>query len=461
MGYLNRKKNILVIDDEEKICKIVKDILRDEGFNVQYSTSGTNGLLQAKKNSFDVVLLDIWLKDSDGVRILQLIRDHNPNLPVIMISGHANIELAVKTLKMGAIDFIEKPIKYNRLLSTVNQALEAVASRDSSEIKIPDTFDYKIIGQSEKFKEVLAQVEKAAPYNGRVLIRGENGVGKELIAREIHKRSKRAAGPFIEVNCAAIPEELIESELFGHVKGAFTGAVKDREGKFRLADKGTLFLDEIGDMSLMTQAKVLRVLEEQKFEKIGSGETIQVDVRVIAASNKDLKKMIKEGSFREDLFYRLNVIPIQMPPLRERKEDIPLLAEHFLEIFCRQNNIAPKSISKAAMQILIHHNWPGNVRELKNLVERLVIMIPEGTIDVQDLPADITGDQDSRSKVANGDLSLKKAREDFERKFIIQKLEQNNWNITRTAEQLKIERASLHRKIKALGINIAPDEKHN
>jgi two-component system nitrogen regulation response regulator NtrX len=377
-----------------------------------------------------------------------------------MMSGHGTIETAVKATKLGAYDFIEKPLSLEKVLLCIQNAVkvgELVEENRSLKAKLAR--ENEIIGVSKPMRQLKEQIAIAAPTSGWVLITGENGTGKELVARAIHHLSKRRLKPFIEVNCAAIPEELIESELFGHEKGAFTGATTQRKGKFDLAHEGTLFLDEIGDMSLKTQAKVLRILQERKFERVGGNRTIEVDVRVIAATNKDLDEEIGRGNFREDLYYRLNVLPFHVPPLRERPEDIPLLASHFLEYFCSKESRENKRLTSSAMEALQNYPWPGNVRELKNIIERLVIMAPQQEISELQLPAVIRTRQEPAGKPhyasATGESgTFREAREEFERDFILQKLEENDWNVSRTAEIIEIERSNLHRKIKAFGIEL-------
>src|SRR3990172_6382923 len=375
------REDILVIDDEPNILKVSEDILTDEGYRVRTAHSGEVALAEVKRTPPDLVILDIWLPGMDGLQVLDLLKGMVPETPVIMISGHGTIETAVRAVKMGAYDFIEKPPTIERTLLAVRHALEQQRLlRENQALRQHLERRYEIVGEGPAIQRILKQVESVAPSHGRILIRGESGTGKELIARAIHQASLRRDKPFVEVNCAAIPDELIESELFGHEKGAFTGALTARRGKFELADGGTIFLDEVGDMSLRTQAKVLRVLHEQTFERVGGTEPIRVDVRVIAASNKELEERAHCCRFREDLYYRLNVIPIEVPPLRERREDIPLLARHFLKGFCAEYGKRERSLAADTMELFLQHPWPGNVRELKNVVERLVIMVPEEVI---------------------------------------------------------------------------------
>ncbi len=449
-------KQILVVDDEERIRQSLNGILKDEGYGVQEAKDGTQALKQLESDSPDLVLLDIWMPGMDGMEILERIKAQSPNLPVIMISGHGNIELAVKAVKLGAYDFIEKPLSLEKVLLAVNNALlfsrleqENQALRQEVEKK------YEIVGDSPEIVKLKEQIKIVAPTNGWVLINGENGTGKELVARGIHNLSLRAGKPFVEVNCAAIPEELIESELFGHEKGSFTGALTKKRGKFDLANEGTLFLDEIADMSLKTQAKILRILQEQKFERVGGTEMIYVDVRVVAATNRDLMEEIQKGKFREDLYYRLNVIPITVVPLRERRADIPPLVEHFINAFCLENNKELKRISPEAMELLVGYAWPGNVRELKNIVERMVIMTRGPVIAAQDVPNPVREQPRAPMEFSFFEYHLlRDARREFEKRFIMKKLGENEENISKTAEVIGIERSNLHRKIKSYGIEL-------
>jgi two-component system nitrogen regulation response regulator NtrX len=447
-------KQILVVDDEERIRQSLNGILKDEGYEVVESKDGAQALKQLESDPPDLVLLDIWMPGVDGMAVLERMKGQIPNLPVIMISGHGNIELAVKAVKLGAYDFIEKPLSLEKVLLAVNNALlfskleqENRALRQEVERK------YEIVGNSAEVQKLKEQIKIVAPTNGWVLINGENGTGKELVARAIHRLSLRAERSFVEVNCAAIPEELIESELFGHEKGSFTGALTKKRGKFDLAHEGTLFLDEIADMSLKTQAKILRILQEQKFERVGGTEMIYVDVRVIAATNRDLMEEIQKGKFREDLFYRLNVIPLTAPPLRERRGDIPLLVEYFIEAFCLENNKEKKKISPEAMELLTGYAWPGNVRELKNLVERMVIMTRGPVIEEKDVPDPVREHPRAPLEFSFFDFDLlRDARREFEKRFIMKKLSENDENISKTAEMIGIERSNLHRKIKSYEI---------
>lgn len=451
-------ETILIVDDEESIRQSLEGILSDEGFRTVVAANGEEALTLAQAEDPDLVLLDIWMPGIDGLETLQRLRQSRPNQLVIMMSGHGTIETAVKATRLGAYDFIEKPLSLEKVLLSIQNAMkigQLVAENQALRAKIDR--DYEMIGDSPAINRLKAQIEIAAPSSGWVLITGENGTGKELVARAIHHQSNRNTRPFIEVNCAAIPEDLIESELFGHEKGAFTGATASRKGKFDQSHSGTLFLDEIGDMSLKTQAKILRILQEQKFERVGGNRTIDVDVRVIAATNKDLGEEIKQGNFREDLYFRLNVLPFHVPPLRERHEDIPMLTKHFLAYFCSKESRETKTLSLPAMQSMIGYSWPGNVRELKNLIERMVIMTPEKQIDLAHLPLPIgkTASQVDNDQISiTGPLpdSYREAKELFEKRYLLEKLQKNNWNISRTAEEIGLERSNLHRKIKAYGL---------
>ncbi len=452
-------EEILVVDDEKNIRSSLEGILKDEGYHVRTAPTGEELLRQVAQASPDLVILDVWLPGMDGLQALGELKQQYPDLPVIMISGHSTVETAVKATRLGAYDFIEKPLSLEKTVLAVQNALDR-RRLEQENLALRRTLEerYEIVGESPAIQALRTQIQSAAPSHGRVLIRGESGTGKELIARAIHRQSLRAGKPFVEVNCAAIPDELIESELFGHEKGAFTGATTKRRGKFELADGGTIFMDEVGDMSLKTQAKVLRVLQEQTFERVGGSETLSVEVRVIAASNKLLEEEIQKGNFREDLFYRLSVIPFEVPPLRERKEDIPLLASHFLRLFSREYGKRERKLSPEAMDLLIQYPWPGNVRELRNVMERLVIMVPQETIRPADLalsPRARTGaTPEAPDQLLEWDGTLRGARERFEREYILRRLREANWNVTRTAERLGLERSNLHRKIKAYGIEL-------
>lgn len=457
----NMAVTVLVVDDEESIRDSLSGALTDEGFSVLKAEDGTKALQMIGQEGPEVVLLDIWMPGIDGIETLNRIKIEHPEIQVIMISGHGTIETAVKATKLGAFDFIEKPLSLDKVILTIEHALDfRRLSEENLRLRKEIDERFEIIGHSPVIQNVRERIRMVAPADSWVLITGENGVGKELVARAIHRESSRRTNAFVGVNCAAIPEELIESELFGHEKGAFTGATARKKGKFDLADKGTLFLDEIADMSLKTQSKVLRILQEQKFERVGGERTIHVDVRVIAATNRNLEEEIRKGRFREDLYYRLNVIPIHVPALRERKEDIPLFADHFLHQFSVQHGKEKKEISPAAIEVLKDHSWPGNVRELKNLIERLVILTPRRKIEVNDLLDSL---KPGSSAPPQGEAyvdgeSLKEATSRFEREFIVKRLAQNHGNIARTAEQIGIARRNLHRKIRQLGIRVQRQE---
>ncbi|TAL24099.1 MAG: sigma-54-dependent Fis family transcriptional regulator [Nitrospirae bacterium] len=450
------KPSVLIVDDEEGIRESLSGIFEDEGYDILTATSGEEAIKSLRlatetlgESSPDIVLLDIWLSGMDGIQTLQEIKAIKPDVPVIMISGHGNIELAVKAAKMGAYDFLEKPLSLEKVLLVSKRALEK-RTLEMENIILKENLikKWKLVGESQKIKEVREQIELAARSNSRVLIFGESGTGKEVVARLLHEKSPRNEKPFIEVNCAAIPQELIESELFGHEKGSFTGAFEKKNGKFELADKGTLYLDEIGDMSLQTQAKVLRVIETQEFQRVGGNKNITVDVRIIAATNKDLREEVKKGGFREDLYFRLNVIPLFIPPLRERKEDIPLLVEYFLESLATEYGKHAKKIMPETLESIISYDWPGNVRELKNVIERLVIMTPSNVIAGKNLF--LPGENETQNYFSY--KTLKDARDAFEKDYILKKLEENSWNVSKTAEVLDIERSNLHRKIKTYDI---------
>ncbi|GFO68263.1 sigma-54-dependent Fis family transcriptional regulator [Geomonas limicola] len=460
-GPTTMTDTILIVDDEEGIRSSLAGILEDEGYRTVCAADGFEALALCKRELPGLVLLDIWMPRMDGLETLKQLKEQHPELNVIMMSGHGTIETAVKSTKLGAYDFIEKPLSLEKVVVTVENALAMTRLKEeNASLRGMVLKSHEMIGSSAAMQRLKEQIEMVAPTNASVLITGENGTGKELVARSVHYLSQRRDKPFIEINCAAIPEELIESELFGHERGAFTGAVSQKKGKFDLADGGTLFLDEIGDMSLKTQAKVLRILQEKKFERVGGTRTLEVDVRVVAATNKHLEEEIRNGAFREDLYYRLNVVPFKVPALRERRDDIPLLAEYFLNAYCNREGRELKRIVPDAMEALRRYDWPGNVRELKNIVERLVIMTSGGTITVNHLPDYFRGEPGGR-EAGGGRLdsvlelsSLREAREEFEKEFIIQKLEEHDWNVSRTAEAIELERSNLHRKIKSYGIDI-------
>jgi two-component system nitrogen regulation response regulator NtrX len=468
------KPRILVIDDEAAIRDSLKMILEYEDYQFVGAASGQDGLAAVQKERPDAVLLDIKMPGMDGMEVLRKLHALDESLPVIMISGHGATATAVEAIKSGAVDFFDKPLSTERVIVTLRNVLkqsELVA--ENRDLKIAMESKYEIVGQSPALRSVLESVQRASPTNATVLLLGESGVGKELVARTIHRNSPRAGQRFVQVNCAAIPEELIESELFGHEKGSFTGATEKQVGKFEQADRGTIFLDEVGDMSQKTQAKVLRVLQEQEVERLGSARTIKVDVRVIAATNKNLEDAIDRGEFREDLYFRLNVIPIVVPPLRERREDIPRLVQHFAKRTAEEHNLKPKRFDTAAMDAMSRYRWRGNIRELRNAVERLMIMTPADTVRVEDLPGDIRSGESSSSRQPSSSVSvpdstaasaprtdaqpagagtLREFKDASERAYLVQKLRENNWNISKTAEIIDTPRSNLYKKLEQYGI---------
>ncbi|MDP9268807.1 MAG: sigma-54 dependent transcriptional regulator [Acidobacteriota bacterium] len=446
--------NILIVDDEAAIRQSLRGVLEDEGYKVATAESGEACLDAVAHRVFDVVLLDIWLPGMDGLTALEKVREMEDAPEVIMISGHGTIETAVRATKLGAYDFLEKPLQLEKTLILVKHAAEAKRLRgENRELKKQVHAKSVIVGDSVPMKALRQQIGLMAPTNGRVLIYGESGVGKELAALAIHSHSLRKDAMFVEVNCAAIPEDLIESELFGHRKGSFPGATSDKEGKFQKADGGTLFLDEVGDMSLKTQSKVLRTLDEQRFTPVGGDEAVAADVRVIASTNKDLEEEIARGNFREDLFYRLNVIPFFVPPLRERKEDIPLLARYFLKDFAQAYGRRSREITDDAIETLTRYAWPGNIRELRNVIERIVIMNPTaGKLDRKHLPPLVY--REGAKRQGSEFSTLHQARAAYERDYILKKLDENHGNVSRTAEVLGLERSHLYRKMKTLGIAV-------
>jgi two-component system nitrogen regulation response regulator NtrX len=445
-------QNILIIDDERNIRRTLDMILSGEGYQVFALASGKDALELLQKEHIHMALLDIVMPEINGLDLLPKLLEVRPDLAVVVISGHGTIQNAVHATKLGAYDFLEKPLSREKVLLAVSHALKTQElAAENRDLKQTIEGRNKMVGESPAIQNILDQIARVAPSNGRVLILGESGTGKELIARAVHKLSRRAANPFIKVNCAAIPEELIESELFGSDRGAFTGAIKTRDGKFLQADGGTLFLDEIGDMTLSVQAKVLRALEQGEFERVGGDETFRVDVRVIAATNKDLHRAVERGDFREDLYFRLNVVPITAPPLRERLEDIAALAEHFLSQYAEENGFMPKTLSQEVQKILFRYNWPGNIRELKNLVERLSIMVPSNEIQPDDLPPleglHIPNQSASLPGFGPG-KTLRQVREAVERHYIAAALDRHSGNVTQASRTLGIERTNLHKKIK-------------
>jgi two-component system nitrogen regulation response regulator NtrX len=471
------KPRILVVDDEAAIRDSLRMILEYEHYEFTGAASGQDAIAQVQRDRPDLVLLDIKMPAMDGMEVLRKLHAIDPTLPVVMISGHGTTATAVEAIRSGATDFLDKPLSSERVIVTIQNVLEQSELRqENRELKLAMEAKYEIVGGSPALRKVLEAVQRAAPTNATVMLLGESGVGKELVARTIHRNSPRAGQRFIQVNCAAIPEELIESELFGHEKGSFTGATEKQIGKFEQADRGTIFLDEVGDMSAKTQAKVLRVLQEQEVERLGSARTIKVDVRVIAATNKNLEEAIERGEFREDLFFRLNVIPIQVPPLRERREDIPQLVQHFAKLTSEEHNLKPKRFDPRAMEALQRYRWRGNIRELRNTVERLMIMAPGDVIRVEDLPVEVRTDGSSASlpsrPVAQAEAgvsapqggrlpntsdtpppgTLREFKEAAERAFLVGKLRENNWNISKTAEALDTPRSNLYKKLEQYGI---------
>jgi two-component system nitrogen regulation response regulator NtrX len=470
------KPRILVIDDEAAIRESLRMILEYEHYEFVGAGSGADGIAQVQRDRPDVVLLDIKMPGMDGIEVLRKLHALDETLPIVMISGHGTTATAVEAVRAGATDFLDKPLSSERVIVTLQNVLQQTQLRtENRELKLAMESKYEIVGQSPVLRQVLEAVKRAAPTNATVLLLGESGVGKELVARTIHRNSPRAGQRFIQVNCAAIPEELIESELFGHEKGSFTGATEKQIGKFEQADHGTIFLDEIGDMSPKTQAKVLRVLQEQEVERLGSARTIKVDVRVIAATNKDLEEAIQRGEFREDLFFRLNVIPIVVPPLRERRDDIPPLIQHFVKRMADEHNMKPKRFDPRALEAMQRYRWRGNIRELRNTVERLLIMTPGDVVRVEDVPPDLRGDGGARpaADMTAGTSApsalqapstpqspsqtpsagtLREFKDAAERAYLVQKLRENGWNISKTAEVIDTPRSNLYKKLEQYGI---------
>ncbi len=444
---------VLVVDDETAIREAIRMTLEYEGYRVDEARSGQEGIDKATKVPYDAILLDIKMPVLDGIEVLENLKEQKVPTPVVMVSGHADIQTAVECTKRGAFDFLEKPLNRDKLLLSVrNAARTQKLEEEVDELRERTEREYQLVGEASGMRDLRDQIERAAPTKATVLIQGESGTGKELVAREIHRRSSRSQMPFVQVNCAAIPEELIESELFGHEKGSFTGAVRKQTGKFVAADGGTIFLDEIGDMSLRTQAKVLRVLQEGEVEPVGSAMVVKVDVRVIAATNKDLVEEIRAGRFREDLYYRLNVIPIRTPPLRERRDDVPVLAQHFAALFAQEHNKHPKKFTPAALRALQDAPWRGNVRELRNMIERVVIMVRSDTIDVTDLPTEFFRAATEIISSAMHLATLQAFKDEAEKAFILAKLREHGWNVSKTAEAIDTPRSNLYKKIEQYGI---------
>src|SRR5262245_26439676 len=455
---------ILVIDDESAIRDSLKMTLEYEGYDFAGAATGQEGLALAEREAPDLVLLDVKMPGMDGIEVLERLRNMNDQLPILVISGHGTISTAVEATKKGAWDFIEKPFASERVLVSLRNALDQRQLRDENRsLKKAVEVRHQMIGDSAVLKQIMAAISRAAPTNATVLIQGESGVGKELVARTIHRNSLRTRERFVQVNCAAIPEELIESELFGHEKGSFTGATEKQIGKFEQADRGTIFLDEVGDMSAKTQAKVLRVLQEGEVERLGSARTIKVDVRVIAATNKNLEEQIDKGLFREDLYFRLAVIPISVPSLRERPEDVPLLIKHYMDYFSRENNTRPKRMTQAALDVLQRYRWKGNIRELRNTVERLMIMTAGDTVDAHDLPDSLRAPVGQGAGKSSGDGdpnragTLREFKDTSERAYLVAKLRENAWNISKTAEVIDTPRSNLYKKLEQYQISQETD----
>jgi two-component system nitrogen regulation response regulator NtrX len=467
------KPRILVVDDEPAIRESLKMILEYEDYEFVGAASGQEALAAVQRDRPDLVMLDIKMPGMDGMEVLRRLRTVDETLPIIMISGHGSTATTVEAIKSGATDYFDKPLSSERVIVTLQNTLQQSRLRhENRELKLAMESKYEIVGQSPSLRRVLESVKRAAPTNATVLLLGESGVGKELVARTIHRNSPRAGQRFVQVNCAAIPEELIESELFGHEKGSFTGATEKQIGKFEQADRGTIFLDEVGDMSQKTQAKVLRVLQEQEVERLGSARTIKVDVRVIAATNKNLEEAIGRGEFREDLFFRLNVIPVVVPPLRERREDIPSLVQHFARLIGDEHNLKPKRVDAAAMEALQRYRWRGNIRELRNTVERMMIMSAGDIVRLEDLPAEVRNGEATRAPAsattageaaagqaatgapapAGGAGTLREFKDAAERAYLVQKLRETNWNISKTAELIDTPRSNLYKKLEQYGI---------
>jgi two-component system nitrogen regulation response regulator NtrX len=451
------KPRVLIVDDEEAVRSSLRMIFEYEGYEVLLAANGPAGLKMAEQESPDLVFLDIKMPQMDGLEVLKRLKAEEPSPPVVILSGHGTVKTAVEAVKLGAFDFIEKPPESERILIVTRNALGQKRLVDENR-RLRLSFDdrYRMVGRSATLEKVWDAIRRAAPTNATVLLTGESGVGKELAARAIHSNSLRQDEAFIQVNCAAIPEELIESELFGHEKGSFTGAAEKQIGKFELAHRGTIFLDEVGDMSLRTQAKVLRVLQEGEVERIGSQKTIQVDVRVIAATNKTLEEEIEAGRFREDLYFRLSVLPIRVPPLRERPEDVEPLIDHFVQEFCGANNFRPKAFAPAAMEALKRHRWRGNVRELKNVVERVLIMAEADEVRAEDISGVLRRPTDDAAAL-NAAGTLRDFKEAAERTFLVAKLRESNWNISATAQAIGTPRSNLYKKLDQYGISQETD----
>ncbi len=445
--------SVLIIDDEKEICESIKMILEYEDYDVSYSTKATDCLDRLSEKKFSALLLDIQMPEMSGFEVIKKVKAKYPNISVVIISAHGSLENAIKATKLGAFDFIEKPIDRDKLLISIRNAVEQTnLLNENTEIKKSLIGDGQILGKSKAIQDILEIIDKVGPLDTRVLITGDNGTGKELVARALHNKSTRKGKPFIEVNCAAIPNELIESELFGHEKGSFTGASQQRIGKFELANKGTIFLDEIGDMSLQAQAKVLRAIEDNKIERVGSGKKIETNVRILSATNKDIKSEIEKGNFREDLYHRLNVIPIHIPPLKERAEDIPILVEHFSKDITTKHKKLPVKFDNEAIKLLQSQQWSGNVRELRNVIERIIIIIDKRQIAKKNIEFLFSGSKSNVGDIIAESNSFQEFKEKAEKAFILKQLKNNNWNISKTAEMLEIQRSHLYNKMKKYGI---------
>jgi len=451
--------SILIIDDESAIRNVLEDILKDEGYRIHLASDGIEGLRLLKRHPIDIVFLDVWLPGKGGIDVLVEIKDKWPEVEVIIISGHATVETAVKAIKLGAYDYLEKPLDLGRVVTLARNSIQLeTLKRENAALRKGQFLEDEMIGSAEGMQKIREIITQSAPSNSRVMILGENGTGKELVARMIHLRSNRSSGPFVEVNCAAIPENLIESELFGHEKGAFTNAVARRRGKFELADGGTLFLDEVADMALEAQAKVLRAIQEMSFERVGGEEQLSVDVRIISATNRDIAREIEMGNFREDLYFRLNVIPLSVPPLRERQEDLPALIDYFHKKLSSGSDIPALKFTDGAMKILMDYSWAGNVRELKNFVERVTILVDETEI-TEETSRYYLGETESISSETSffheyEGMKLSEAKELFEKRMVERCLEKNGFNIARSAQSMGVYPSNLHGKIKKYKIKI-------
>ena len=446
---------VLIIDDEKNICLTIKEILEDENYQSDYAITFQDGFSKLKSDLYDIVFLDVWLPDKDGIMGIKEIKSYFPEVEIIMISGHGNIENAVESIKYGAYDFIEKPLSLERIILAVKHLeVKLNLQHDLMEYRLNVLKKYELIGVSKKIADLNKKIEKIAPTNAWIFITGENGTGKEHVARLIHLLSKRLTNKFVEINCSAIPTDLMESEMFGYDKGAFTGASNRKIGKFELANEGTLFLDEIGDMALSLQAKLLRILETGEFSRVGGNDIISSDFRLISATNKDIHKEIDNNNFREDLYYRINVVPVYVAPLRERRDDIPYLVDHFVKEACYINGINLKKIDKLLLDVFINYDWPGNVRQLKNIIERMIVLSDNDVVGIETAPSFLFGKIEVNDYNNTGSIPLKKAKENYEKMYILQVLKDAGWNVSRAAKILDIERTYLHRKIRYYNLDI-------